>query len=378
MQVFDGNEIELNFDEGRDNVSPGDRGKTCFVYRGELLNEVCEYFGRPSDGLCLKIFFDPLEGEIEAYDWGKKWRKYSRDRCEEIGRLSKLTEATTIQNWLWMKDLAPRVYAIVLIERNGKQYPAQLTEFERGSKYETVQEVQDQLDVIEKELEKFKVGCAHRELIGRNDFLGGKVIDLQGYRFTNETRAAVKDWVESKGKYGKTHYQEIEKMGIMGKPRKTDKRIKAMKLDGIDFEGKDVLDVGCNSGAFCMYATDRGARRVMGIDLAHHIQAARALNFFLGYHNVEYYSEDINEMEVIAFEDIDITLFLSMNIHVGFPEWVANTKLLIFEENAKQSKFNPACWQEELSRYFDDVKMVGTTNDQNEKYYKPIFHCRKT
>lgn len=378
MQVFDGNKIEYAFEEGRGKTPVNDRGKTCFVYRGELLDEVSEHFSRDTKQMCLKIFFDPLEGHIEDYYWGNAWRHYTLKRCEEIGRVSRLVQATTIQNWLWMKDLAPRVYAIVLIEKNGKKYPAQLTDYLDGPKYETVEEVQAQLDVIEKELEKFKVGYAHRELIGRNDFLGGKVIDLQGFRWTGETKAAVRHWVESVGKYGKAHYQDIEKMDIVGKPRKTARRIEAMKLDEVDFEGKDVLDVGCNSGAFCMYAVDRGAKKVVGFDLNHHIRAARVLGFFLGYHNIEYVSVDLTEPPFVV-PQVDITFLLSMNVHIGFPPWVhmQTDELLIFEENAKKSEFKTDWWQEELSRYFDKVDMIGTTNDQNEKYHKPIFHCRK-
>jgi len=378
MQIFNGEEIEIPFEKGRGVVDPDNRGKTCFVYRGELLKEVSEKFGRDSEGLCLKIFFNPLEGDIEDYYWGSPWRRYSLKRCEEIGRLSRLVQATTIQNWLWMKDLAPRVYAIVLIERDGKKYPAQLTEFLEGSKYKTNEEVQNQLDVIEKELAKFKCKYAHRELINRNDFLGGKVIDLQGFRWTGDTKEAVRKWVEEVGRYGKASYQDVNEMGIVGKPRNTEKRIKAMKLDEIDFKGKSVLDVGCNSGAFCMYAISRGAKRTIGLDLPKQVESAQTLAFYLGHHNIDYIAFDLTGECPLGFQP-DITFFLSMNIHIGLPEWIPNQtkELMVFEENAKQSKFKPDYWQKELSKYFASVVKRGTTNDQNKEYHKPIFWCRK-
>lgn len=37
-------------------------------------------------------------------------------------------------------------------------------------------------------------------------------------------------------------------------------------LAGESFTGKSVLDVGCNSGQFCLYAKGKGAERVTGID----------------------------------------------------------------------------------------------------------------
>lgn len=34
------------------------------------------------------------------------------------------------------------------------------------------------------------------------------------------------------------------------------------------FAGKSVIDVGCNSGQFCLYVKKRGAQKVVGVDLA--------------------------------------------------------------------------------------------------------------
>jgi SAM-dependent methyltransferase len=38
-------------------------------------------------------------------------------------------------------------------------------------------------------------------------------------------------------------------------------------LEGIDFKGKQVLDVGCNSGQYCLYAKKRGALKIVGVDV---------------------------------------------------------------------------------------------------------------
>jgi len=378
MQIFSGEKIEVPFEKGRQELSLVDtlRGKTCFIYRGSLLHEVAKYYGRDPSNLCLKIFFTPLTGELDSYYWGSKWRIYSEERTEEIGRISKLTEAVTIQNWLWMQGKAPRVYALLTIDRKGKFYPALLTDYLQGEQYKGDVSAKV-VGIAEEDLKDFKIRHAHKELVGSHDFIDGKLIDPQGFGFTDKTHEAVRDYVNRVGKYGKTHYQDIAQIGLTGKPRNTGKRIEAMKLNEIDFEDKDVLDVGCNSGAFCMYASSRGARRVIGLDTENNVKAAQVLAFYLGYHNVDYIAKDLTK-EKIDFEP-HITLFLSMNIHIGLPEWVVKQtkELMVFEENAKQSKFKPEHWKKELGKYFDLVEQIGTTNDQNPQYHKPIFWCRK-
>jgi predicted RNA methylase len=45
----------------------------------------------------------------------------------------------------------------------------------------------------------------------------------------------------------------------------TNKRIQYLK--DIEFSGKQVLDIGCNSGQYCLYARKMGASKVVGVDV---------------------------------------------------------------------------------------------------------------
>jgi hypothetical protein len=67
-----------------------------------------------------------------------------------------------------------------------------------------------------------------------------------------------------------------------------------------------------------------------------------------------------------------------MNVHIGLPDWVAEKtrELLIFEENAKGSRYRPEWWREYLSQWFD-VELVGHTTDHNPNFPKPVFWCWK-
>ena len=126
---------------------------------------------------------------------------------------------------------------------------------------------------------------------------------------------------------------------------------------------------------FCNYAASRGAKRTEGVDWPNNAMAAQMVAFYLGNHNADYCGTDIDGVK--AFKPYDIVFFLSMNIHVGFPEWIPNAtkELLIFEENAKGSRFKPDCWQKELEEYFKKVELVAYSDDGHKGM--PIFYCWK-
>lgn len=370
MLKIDGSVLEYDFNN-RNTISPEIRGKTCFILKsGEIVDKAREYFGRP--GAVLKIFLTPLIGDIEDYMWGTRWRIYSKERTEEIGRISKLVEASKIQNICSIANLAPRVYGILLIEKNGQEFPAQLVEEIGGDFADNPTEL---LEKIEKHLTEMRILTCHKELPSSKDFIDGKLIDFQGFRFTPNTHAAIREYIVKYGQYGRGHYQSVPELGLSAQPRDTLRRIKEMHLDEINFEGKDVLDIGCSLGVFSCYAAKNGARRVIGIDNQKTVIAASTLAYYLGYLNNDYFAMDLKE-DSLPYT-FDITFFLSMNVHIGFPDWIMEQtkETLIFEENAKKSQFETQKWLDYFSNYFKDVKVVGRTNDQNPEFYKPIIHC---
>ena len=62
-------------------------------------------------------------------------------------------------------------------------------------------------------------------------------------------------------------YQTIELSGGITTRGSVDSRQRMHFLEGIDPRGKRVLDIGCNSGAYSLWAKRNGAREVIGIDL---------------------------------------------------------------------------------------------------------------
>ena len=375
MIELDGSHLEYDISK-RNTIPARYKGKQAFlITEGELVEQVQKHYGRPE--AVLKVFNVPMEGDLKDYYWGSPWRIYSVERTEEICKISKLWEATIIQNLLWMGGYAPRIYGFAIINKDGNRYPAQVTEFVKGDEAPSAEWVATQRFAVEEYLKEF--GCVphHKEQAGVRDYIGGKLIDPQGCRFTKDTHQKIVEYIRKLGVYGKGIYQSDKQLGFGAHPRDTDKRIEQMGLNTVDFTGKDVLDVGCNIGVFCNYAERAGARRVVGIDAPEVARAAQVMSFYLGCHNIDYYGKDLLKENTEG--DFDITLFLSMNVHIGFPEWVAEqTKsLMIFEENAKGGNYETHKWIKFLRSFFKEVIQRGVSTDHNPAQPKPILFCHK-
>lgn len=109
------------------------------------------------------------------------------------------------------------------------------------------------------------------------------------------------EWVNSED-----WYQTIwlrEGMVTKGKFR-TDDRLPLLR--GLQFAGKRVLDIGCNSGQYSLYASAMGARDVVGIDVdTNRIRQARTLARNEGL-NAEFHIRGLDE--VADFGQFDIVL----------------------------------------------------------------------
>lgn len=382
--VIDANSIKHRFDLGRKKAAENEirpetgRGKCCFIQtEGKAMKDARLAFGR-TDGI-LKIWYDELESPDDLLEatWGNAWRDLSFERTREIGRASYISEATTIQNILNDFGLAPRVYGLFVVEKNNKYFPAQLVEMAVGSftqmSYTQKSEYHRHLKAT---LDPYDAEPAHIELFTHYDVIGEQIIDLQGFHFRDRAPQTIKEIVTEVGRYGGGSYQSIPDMGIHAHPRDTEKRIEEMKLDKINFIGESVLDVGSNNGAFLRYVTDRGAKRAWGLDLQGQCEAALLADYWLGYYNHDYL--DMNVLNVKQNDlplDIDTIFFLSMNVHVGLPEWVLEwpKKRIIFEENAKGGHYQTKEWRHKFDAAGWKVVHKGFTTDHNPKQPKPFF-----
>ena len=121
-------------------------------------------------------------------------------------------------------------------------------------------------------------------------------------------------------------YQPCDELGIKGR-RNIASRVKQMKLDNEDFTGKTVLDIGCNNGAFCRYAAEHGAKRVVGVDHKF-IKGNRQLFNWLGLWNVDFIQITLPKgwrriREKSGIKSFDVVFCLSVAGHVGgYASWI--------------------------------------------------------
>ncbi len=298
------------------------RGKHCFIVK--CPDELKKEFGLEGKKLLLKVFYSrPLDKEKDMRD--VRWGDLPRGTNPNMSVL--LLEATKIQNICHFEGLAPRVYAILKVKWQDKEYLAQLTD-DLGDKF--CVEHKDAYPLYEKVKRLgVKYGFKNEKTdVSRWDVLQNKLIDFNTFFFDDTHYTKVAGMYMEKTKWGKRYYHRIPELGLLGSPRKMDVRVKEMELKKINFENKDVLDIGCSGGVFLNYVLDEGARIAVGLDFQNVIEGARLMSNELGYYNVEYHSVDLRETnteelrKMVGIKQFDIVFYLSMFRHTHFPSFV--------------------------------------------------------
>jgi len=347
----------------RHNLHIHGNGVHSFIYT-KGLRQIKNDFDR--DKICLKVMREKSD-DIEKAWWGPS---------NENGSL--LLEATKIQNIYWINDLAPRVYGIIRVN----DYWAHVTDY--LGKFGEENEIQQHAEPSKEIMSKIEtIATENRIKIYYHDWrvkneMDGKWIDFQSFRFKDDYEDVLRKEVDGVCNWHPPgSYQEFPEIELKGR-RDNEHRIKALGLDKIDFEGKTVLDIGCSAGAFCNYAEEQGAKRVVGLELPERADTARKLSNFLGYFNIDYYGVDLKKAthktisDMVGIDKFDIVLFLSMGMHIGYPSFVKKfvKDLLIYEGNCRDDDEKII---KEIKRNFEEVNEVGETKDL---FNRPVIWAR--
>lgn len=348
-------------------------GAFSFIYReAHLLDQVKAKYKR--DNIALKIFFRPLRANtsdapamIKVYLNNYIYGHYFTDD-DNKDRASNLLESVKIQNLCAFEGLAPRVYGVDVVEYEGFLFPMLIVEDLGDDMGWDVREVSKLWDKLIATGEKYGFNLGYFDGNPTN-MMQGKWIDFQGFAHVDNYVEKLRDRLVSSAIWSGNHYQSVPQLQIDGF-RKTDIRNKELGIHKIDFNGKKVLDIGCSGGQFCMYAVDRGASYVVGADLPEVIEGTRELVNHLGYHSIDLHGMDVTKKELDY--EADITFYLSMYMHVGMLEWVANAtkQVMIFETNGISEQGA----HEVLKKYFSRVETVGYASDFDGR---SIIHCYK-
>ncbi|NIP87209.1 MAG: hypothetical protein GTO03_17270, partial [Planctomycetales bacterium] len=153
-------------------------------------------------------------------------------------------------------------------------------------------------------------------------------------------------------------------------------RSMVMRLEEVDWSGKDVLDLGCNLGVTGWEFARRGARRVVGVDLPHVAQVARELANWVGWWNVDVLglrlpAERERIVELSGLEGFDVVLALSVDRQIGYAPWMAELcREVFFLEGHVPDK--EETYRERLEADFKRVEFLGATRDHGPR---PVFRC---
>ena len=156
-------------------------------------------------------------------------------------------------------------------------------------------------------------------------------------------------------------YQSFSELGIKGR-RNDNKRYRF--LDFSEFEGKFVVDYGCNIGQTCIKVAKAGAKRVIGFDSQEDsLQVAREIRDVLFVKNLEFYKVDFNDPD---FEDMVLRYFHGQTPDISFFLSVYRTK----ELKDRDGLFRFILENTKEKVYFEghSVKTIDTVD-----YYMNIF-----
>lgn len=284
-------------------------------------------------------------------------------------------QASIIQNICWLYGLAPRIVGVHRVRFFNKIFIAQETELldyrKRAQTDEEAYKIYDSVLALGV-LYGWKI---KKHDVSQDDVLEGKLVDFGSFVLEDDFQERVKKIIVKKARYGKTYYQTSPLLGLLEAPRDSLRRVEYLKLDEVDFKNKSVLDLGCSNGFFCRYASLHGARVIEGVDHKSQenddpIKAAYLTSFLLGHHNIYYTDMDLtsNDSWYSMFK-FDIVFYLSMNYHIGIPDWLNQITggVCIFEDNSRKRDALPT-----LRRMFKRVEYMGEALDHGNK---PIYHC---
>jgi len=292
-------------------------GVSAFIIKHPHIDR---FYGR--DNLVLKVFKQPAKNFARAW-WGRRMDKPNLiNALGESRSDANLMENTVVQNLAHYEGLAPRVYDLIFVEdsRTGFTYPAQVTQYIQGG-------YDKETDVAISRIKGFfnKHGIYTRDIKGK-DIFKEQLVDFDGFVLPDGYEEQLRRKAAEIAHFnnpGDPAYQTIDRLKLKGLRdwvggEYGDYRVDMLRLNETIFKDKNVLDVGCNLGLYCMEADLRGAKRVVGVDSPETIKIAREISNYLGHFNVDLIGTDLRKsFDAVPKMNYDVVFHLAMDAHIG-------------------------------------------------------------
>lgn len=350
--------------EDRPQKQGKESGAYTFVARGAEVESVLEErYGR--SGLCLKVLRRPTRGAGGFAEW-PLW-------TPDWGPGFQILECTLAQNLFARHGLAPRVYDLVQVYREAWRY-AQVTDYVTG-------DGEFDRDAFADVRERYGV---HVEWdVNPKNVVGGKWVDFGAARPGDGYARDLVERAYERASWG-SRSEPYQSVGALCDDAQRDFPHRAEKMDLAPkkFEGETVLDVGCNLGSVCRFASRAGARRVVGIDLPHVADLAYEVANWERDWNVDYVGarlkpdyERTDEVvrNLTGFDSFDFVFALSVDRQIGYGPWMARLcdDTFFLEGHVGQHRDD---FEDRLDRDFETVRFRGATRDHGPR---PLFECER-
>lgn len=318
-----------------------DVGRYCVVIKPEHLDKFTTE---------LKDLYPEIENPTLKIFKGESWAD------------TPMPEAIASQNIFASIGMAPKVYDIV----DANSYTAQIVPYIDGepASKEKMQMMWDQMRHQDTQREW------HMKMtidLQKGNMRGGKWLDFQGIEPSDSTRDAVVKEMHEVANWqpiaGKISYQDMP--GFVSGKRKMG------RIDEDIYTGKAVLDIGSSGGAECIAAERAGVKKVFGVDTPEITEVASRVAALFGAPRINYIGMDLkDELADTYIKDatgrtkFDVILFLSMHMHIGFPDWITDfmdkDSVLIFEGNRDLD--NPK-YEKSMEDAGLNFKKIGESHD---------------
>jgi len=335
------------------------RGMTALLWETPDI-DLNVLYGR-TNRLCLRI---NIADEIDTWDNAKK---------VGLSLGQNIVDTTLIQNIYALTGLAPRVYDVVKLRFTDSMHYAQVLEFlEHTTATEALipPSIRELIEVFGrvKGIESYGVDE------NKSNYLCGKWVDFGKFTLNREKfKEYLKDLINREGRWSEKIYHDIPELGLKGW-RHHKSRVADFKLDTFDFKDAKVLDIGGNLGLMGRELNDRGAIRVVNLDVAGIPNVAAHLDYYLGYFNNDHIHDcnltthagrTVTLEKKTGIKKYDYLLFLAVCNHVEFREdfsQIADT--VIFEGHHFTT-------HEEIKKllnpFYKKLKFIGTSSDGNNR-----------
>ena len=283
-------------------------------------------------------------------------------------------DQVSVANYLYHKGLGPRLYDLVTLDANGTKLTAFVVEHINGG-----QPAKDDYDLFKQQLEdvtrsnELKLMCdiepagaplvdfappdCGGNLVKAEDTTYSKAlyVDFQNFSL-NKPEQIVKRYVldaQADLRFGRPFvfrrgcdvYQSVPSVTRWGR-RNTQQRwqmiMRLMNESGVDFEGRLVLDIGCNGGMMIAQALTSGASWCLGWDLPHVAKHAKNLLSSLGYTRFDIAGAQLTSssslkpdipVHLLPYLNNSIVFYLSVHEYFGFISELADLpwRVLVYE-----------------------------------------------